>query len=149
MANDPIKVPSSALLLYYLNCALVKSKIRLFRFLAPRAHTTFYIRLYFFMLKGSVQPNSKRHECEWDTDTDDTAQLPAMGNNKVKECAVQYLGWLEQPREDYCTGTTSLYWTNHGRTPFSCTLWVPIYLSFNSQQGYPPMVSLVAPLDRS
>ncbi len=34
--------------------------------------------------------------------------------------------------------------TNQGRTPFiCCTLWVPIHLSFNSQQG-PPLSSLSA-----
>jgi hypothetical protein len=27
--------------------------------------------------------------------------------------------------------------TNQGRTPLICTLWVPIHLSFNSQQGPP------------
>jgi hypothetical protein len=32
--------------------------------------------------------------------------------------------------------------TNQGRTPLICTPWVPIHLSFNSQQG-PPLVSLV------
>ncbi len=31
--------------------------------------------------------------------------------------------------------------TNQGRTPFICTLWVPIHLSFNSHQG-PPLFSL-------
>jgi hypothetical protein len=33
--------------------------------------------------------------------------------------------------------------TNQERTPFICPLWVPIYLSFNSQQGlHPYLVSL-------
>ncbi len=31
--------------------------------------------------------------------------------------------------------------SNHGRTPFHCTLWVSIHLSFNSQQ-MPPLSSL-------
>ncbi len=31
--------------------------------------------------------------------------------------------------------------TSQGRTPFLCTLWVPIHLSFNSQKG-PPLSSL-------
>ncbi len=31
--------------------------------------------------------------------------------------------------------------TNQGRIPFNCTLWVPIHLSFNSQQG-PSLSSL-------
>ncbi len=31
--------------------------------------------------------------------------------------------------------------TNQGKTPFMCTLWVPICLSFNCQQG-PPISSL-------
>ncbi len=31
--------------------------------------------------------------------------------------------------------------TNQGRTPFICTFWVLIDLSFNSQQGPPPLYS--------
>ncbi len=42
----------------------------------------------------------------------------------------------------FCTGTTSQR-TNQGRTPSICTLWVPIHLSSNSQQG-PPLSSLFA-----
>jgi hypothetical protein len=77
-------------------------------------HTTFYIRLYFFMLKGSVQPKRERHECGTQRNRDRRPGTIAcsgcwvMGNNKVKDCSVLYLGRLEQPREDYCTGTTSL-----------------------------------------
>ncbi len=47
--------------------------------------------------------------------------------------------WLAQPRLDkilLCTGTTSS--TNQPRKiPFSCTPWVPICISFNSQQRSP------------
>ncbi len=35
------------------------------------------------------------------------------------------------------------HWTNQERTSFICTCWVPICLSFNSQQG-PPLSSLSA-----
>ncbi len=54
-------------------------------------------------------------------------------------------------RKIYCTGLTraakaeqkslvparQAQWTNEGRTPFICTLWFPIHLSFNSQHGPP------------
>jgi hypothetical protein len=51
------------------------------------------------------------------------------------------LGRLEQPSSEQkisCTGKTSP--SNHPRTLSICTLWVPIHLSFNSQQG-PPLSS--------
>ncbi len=69
-----------------------------------------------------------------------------MGTNEYKYYTVMkkyfLLGELEQPRQN-----ENLLWrhdkpdVHQGRTPFICTLWVPIHLSFNSQQG-PPLSSL-------
>ncbi len=59
----------------------------------------------------------------------------AMGTKEVKYQSVQWgkkyfvLGRLEKPRQ--------AQWTNKGKTPFICTLWVLIQLSFHSQQGQP------------
>ncbi len=51
------------------------------------------------------------------------------------------LGWPEQPRQD----KKSLVQARRAqrRTPFICTLWVPIHLSFNNQQG-PPLSTVVS-----
>ncbi len=75
--------------------------------------------------------------------------LPSLLGDGNREIEIVYseekniLYWaLEQPRLNKIsiTGTTSKL-TNPGRTPFICTLLVPIHLSFNSQQG-PPLFSL-------
>jgi hypothetical protein len=50
---------------------------------------------------------------------------------------------IEQPRQNkYLALARQAQWINQGRTPFICTLWVPIHLSFNSQQG--PPLSIVS-----
>ncbi len=52
-------------------------------------------------------------------------------------------GSLEQPRLEQKSLVPAhiAQLANQGRTPFFCTLWVPIHLSFNSQQ-WPPLSSL-------
>ncbi len=79
-----------------------------------------------------------------------TAACPAcwaMGTKELKLCTARkkrFLYWADKGSQDRtkisCTGTTSP--TNQPRKDlFYCPLWVPIHLSFNSQQG-PPLVSL-------
>ncbi len=58
------------------------------------------------------------------------------------------LGRLEQPR--YCRTKSPVLArqaqrTNQGKTPFICTPWVAIHLSFNSQQG--PLLSSLSARD--
>ncbi len=79
-----------------------------------------------------------------------TAACPACWAVGTKE-----LKQYQARKKIFCTGPTTAVKaekkslvparqalrTNQGRTTFICTLWVPIHLSFNSQQG-PPLYSL-------
>ncbi len=75
------------------------------------------------------------------TQHDCLSSLLGDGGNSVWWGKTYFIpGGLQQPRQD----KNLLYWaqrakrTNQGRAPFIGTPWVPIDLSFKSQQGPPP-----------
>ncbi len=82
-------------------------------------------------------------------ETGDPARMPAQlagrwgqrNWNNVgwgKICFVYWADWGCQGwTKISCTGMTSQERTNQERTCFIYTLWVPIHLNFNSQQGSP------------
>ncbi len=123
---------------------------------------------YGYYLIGGLQFDSVCAHCQIHRDrrpnTPACSGCWAMETNKVKKCTVRKI--------IFCTGLTRaakagrnsivparrVQRTNQGRTPFICTLWVPIHLSFNSQQGplfsslsgcCPPPLLLNFPTDSS
>jgi hypothetical protein len=78
--------------------------------------------------------------------------LPGLLGDGDKRTKIAYgeeknyfvLGRLESKAEQKsCEPARQAQKTNQGRTPFICTLWIPVHLSFNSEQE-PPLSCLSA-----
>ncbi len=84
-----------------------------------------------------------------DTETGSPARLPGRWAQGIKIVYGEEIIFCTEPTRAAKAEKQSLgparqaQRTNQGRIPFICTLWVPIHLSFNSQQGPPGFVSLV------
>ncbi len=85
----------------------------------------------------------------WDyTETGGPARLPAQVTgwrghinwNSVR-WGKRYFYWGVQSSQKSLIPARQAQRTNQERTPFVCTIWVPIHTSFNSQQG-PPLSGL-------
>jgi hypothetical protein len=85
----------------------------------------------------------------WDyTETGGPARMPAqvagwrghINWNSVR-WGKKYFYWGVQSSQKSLVPARQAQRTNQERTPFVCTLWVPIHTSFNSQQG-PPLSGL-------
>jgi len=107
-----------------------------------------------FVIREKGHPlNNFSKDSRWVRHRDRRSSTPAypgcwaMGTFKVKNCTVRKIIFCIGLTRAAKTGQKSIVparrvqRANQGRIHFCCTLWVPIHLSFNSQQG-PPVSSL-------
>jgi hypothetical protein len=94
---------------------------------------------WLFNPETHIQRQAMRHDCLHSFLGDEDKWSEIMCGAVRKKTFCTRLTRAAKAGQTSLVHTRRAQRTNRGRTPYICTPWVPICLSFNSQQGPPPL----------